>query len=60
MNRIPRRERKMCGTKKRHSCRESAEGEQAWIKRKLGDTVNVYQCPYCHYWHVGRRKVITQ
>ena len=47
---------RMCGAKYRHISRKSAKMEQQ-SARDHGDIVNVYQCPFCHYWHVGRRRV---
>lgn len=51
------RERKMCGAKHRFINKELAGREKQRILNRTGDRVNVYQCPYCHYWHVGRKRV---
>jgi len=48
----------MCGTKKRHSTEEIAKVERiSLMKAKKVSNVNVYLCPYCHYYHLGRDKV---
>lgn len=47
-------EQSMCGAKKRHLTKESAENTKRGLLSNNGDVVNVYQCPFCHFWHVGR------
>lgn len=45
----------MCGTKKRHSTEEIAKSERtSLLKANKAVHVNVYLCPYCHYYHLGR------
>lgn len=51
------RERKMCGAKYRFETEDQARREQQRIRDKNGDITNVYRCPYCHYFHVGRRRI---
>jgi len=50
-------EQKMCGAKTRHLTEKLARQEKQSIFNKSGDTVNVYRCPFCHYYHVGRGRV---
>jgi hypothetical protein len=47
---------RMCGSKYRHISRKSAAREQQ-SARDHGDVVNIYRCPYCHHFHVGRGRV---
>jgi hypothetical protein len=47
----------MCGAKKRHSTEEIAKAERiSLLKANKAAKVNVYLCPYCHYYHLGRDK----
>jgi len=51
----------MCGIKKRHSTEEIANVERIKLlkvnsKANILAKVNVYLCPYCHYYHLGRDK----
>ncbi len=50
-------EQNMCGAKTRHLTEKSARQEKQSIYDKSKDVVNVYQCPFCHYYHVGRNRV---
>ena len=50
-------ERRMCGTKVRHSTKEVAElAKKDMLKKDITAVFNVYQCKYCHYWHIGNDK----
>ena len=55
---IGNREKRMCGAKHRHPTEESARKEKKKLEKKdAPNTYNVYQCPFCHYWHTGRQRV---
>ena len=43
-----------CMGKTRYPGRHSAEGAKRVSNRcGNGDRFGVYQCPHCHWWHVG-------
>ena len=49
-------EQRTCGVKTRHPTEEMARREQQSIRDRTGDKVHPYLCPFCHYWHVGRKR----
>jgi hypothetical protein len=56
-NLIGNKERKMCGSKRRYITEQEAyNGKQHVLAKDPKMKVNIYQCPYCHYYHIGRSK----
>lgn len=54
---VSQREINMCGAKKRHYTRRDAETHmKELLSKDKKAKLNVYQCPYCHQWHVGRTR----
>lgn len=46
--------RRKCGAKKRFLSKEQALNARNALQTIARNRVGTYQCPYCHYWHVGR------
>lgn len=48
---------RVCGKKCKHKTEQSA-----WIQAKKAVKVgfNVYQCPKCKYWHIGKSRSPTR
>ena len=57
---IGNREQKMCRDKYRHLSDLDAHAEKSRPQQKTGIRMNVYFCPFCHHWHVGRARVPDQ
>jgi hypothetical protein len=54
---ITQKEINMCGAKKRHhTYKDAHEHKLKLLKSDKNIKLNVYQCQYCHYWHVGRAR----
>lgn len=54
---VGNREKKMCGAKKRHLTHKSALDERsAHMSQDSTADIRIYECPYCHYFHVGRHR----
>lgn len=45
--------RKACAGKVRHGSQEEATAHAIHLRRKDGDRVRAYRCPFCRSWHVG-------
>lgn len=60
MKKSKKRKKKTCGSKIGHKDRDGAYGEMRSIKKRtfIYHKMNVYKCPYCGKWHVGRSKEI--
>jgi hypothetical protein len=46
---------KMCGSKRRLT-EKKAKNVANTMTSQHKMAVDAYECPYCHYWHVGRNK----
>jgi hypothetical protein len=53
---------KMCGQKKQYSSETMALNEiQQMSKHKyITSVANIYRCPFCSYWHVGKNKLFRK
>lgn len=49
-------EQMSCAGKIRHANKNSAVEACAAMNGKTGDTINAYECVYCHGWHIGNTK----
>lgn len=47
---------RMCERKVRHATRSDAERALAVMQRTGRSGLDVYRCPYCDCFHIGRRK----
>ena len=49
-------ELRMCGSKKRFISEKKANDAKRGLEhnRDPYNKHNVYLCPYCHFWHIGR------
>jgi hypothetical protein len=47
----------MCERKKRHHSERSANRAVARVAKEGHGAKNVYECPYCGWWHIGGQKV---
>lgn len=55
-----RRKLRECGEKARYASQEAADAAVAQMRArsetvKEPETLNSYQCSFCHGWHVGHR-----
>lgn len=47
--------KKKCGAKARLTKEQAEDRAKGIMHNDPGNgTVKAYECPYCHYWHVGR------
>lgn len=42
-----------CEKKKSFSCYTLAAKEQKFVKRRFGDSLDIYRCKFCQNWHLG-------
>lgn len=47
---------KMCGAKKRLTEQQARNKAQGMMANDPNGVVKAYECPFCHYWHVGRER----
>ena len=48
--------RQQCGNKIRHTSEAAAALHVDSLRYAQTVNVQAYHCPFCHHWHVGRRK----
>lgn len=53
---MPKRDR-ICGTKTRHKTKVGAQIE---AKAAVRAGMNVYRCPSCGFWHIGKTRDATR
>lgn len=46
--------RRKCGAKKRFISYNDAINARQSLQTIAHNKVEAYQCPFCHYWHIGR------
>ncbi len=50
-------EQNKCGSKKRNLTKKEADNQRSDVLKKDPTAeIGVYLCPYCHYWHIGRKR----
>jgi hypothetical protein len=50
------RKQKACWQKKRFYSEEKANFTLKLQKKRYGNVMEVYQCPFCTFWHLARKK----
>jgi hypothetical protein len=53
---LTRIEKYMCGSKKRYSSKTNAKECVKNSLRRGMPPQNVYECPFCHWWHTSTHK----
>jgi len=53
---------KMCGKKKKYSSENMALNEikQMSKHKYITSNANIYHCPFCSYWHIGKNKALKK
>ena len=53
--RMKQRRQSECGKKKRYASEAEARTTADHQARTTGKELNVYECPWCHGWHLSSR-----
>lgn len=56
-------ERRACGTKTQYETREDADDTLGFLAREKGvrrNSMNVYRCKYCDWFHIGHKQPIRR
>jgi hypothetical protein len=48
-----------CGSKVRYGSQETADRATSAMLKKTGQTLESYECRFCHKWHIGHSNRIT-
>jgi hypothetical protein len=54
-----RRRRNECGGKRRFATQAEAVALLIVLRRKDGERMHSYKCPFCHCWHIGHMGGMT-